>query len=91
MYPKESDQLDVYAARYSRQRDEISVAVARHIVVKPVFYAGMMVACGHADTAVGGVASATATLIQAGVLTVGLVPGIKTTRAPEESRKPRVP
>jgi phosphate acetyltransferase len=47
-------------------------------VVKPLFYGGMMVACGDADTAVGGVASATATLIQAGVLTVGLVPGIKT-------------
>ncbi len=36
-----------------------------------------MVACGDADTAVGGVASATATLIQAGVLTVGLLPGIR--------------
>jgi phosphate acetyltransferase len=38
----------------------------------------MMVACGDADTAVGGVAGATAILIQAGVLTVGLIPGIKT-------------
>ena len=37
-----------------------------------------MVACGDADTAVGGVASATSTLIQAGVLTVGLAPGIET-------------
>jgi phosphate acetyltransferase len=45
---------------------------------KPLFYGGMMVAAGDADTAVGGVASATATLIQAGVLTVGLLPGIKT-------------
>jgi len=43
-----------------------------------LFYAGMMVACGDADTAVGGVAGATAILIQAGVLTVGLIPGIKT-------------
>ena len=76
--PKESDQLDVYADSYSRQREGISVAVARHVVVKPLFYGGMMVACGDADTAVGGVASATATLIQAGVLTVGLAPGIKT-------------
>ena len=75
---KESDKLDSYAQRYSRQREGISVAVARRIVVKPLFYAGMMVACGDADTAVGGVACATATLIQAGVLTVGLAPGIKT-------------
>ena len=76
--PKKSDKLGVYAERYSRKRDGISVAVAKHIVVKPLFYAGMMVACGDADTAVGGVASATATLIQAGVLTVGLLPGIRT-------------
>lgn len=76
--PKESDRLSAYAETYSRQRDGISVAVARHIVVKPLFYAGMMVACGDADVVVGGVASATTTVIQAGVLTIGLLPGIKT-------------
>ncbi len=76
--PKQSDKLDAYAEKYSRRREGISPAVARRIVVKPLFYAGMMVACGDADTAVGGVAGATAILIQAGVLTVGLAPGIKT-------------
>ena len=76
--PKKSDKLDVYAERYSRQRDGISVAVAKHVVVKPLFYAGMMVSCGDANAVVGGVASATVTVIQAGVLTVGLIPGIKT-------------
>jgi len=76
--PKESNKLDFYAEKYSDQREGISVDVARHVVVKPLFYGGMMVACGDADTAVGGVASATSILIQAGVLTVGLVPGIQT-------------
>jgi len=76
--PKESDKLDFYAEKYSSQREGISVEVARHVVVKPLFFGGMMVACGDADTAVAGVASATATLIQAGMLTVGLVPGIRT-------------
>jgi len=76
--PKLSEKLDAYAEKYSRQREGITPAVARHIVVKPLFFAGMMVACGDADTAVGGVASATTVLIQAGVLTVGLIPGIKT-------------
>ncbi|GAF83521.1 unnamed protein product [marine sediment metagenome] len=76
--PKESEKLDVYAEKYSRQREGISPAVARRIVVKPLFHAGMMVACGDADAFVGGVASATSILIQAGVLTVGLSPGIKT-------------
>ena len=76
--PKESDKLDFYAEEYSRRRDGISVAVAKRIVVKPMFHAGMMVACGDADAVVGGVASATSILIQAGVLTVGLSTGIKT-------------
>ncbi len=76
--PKKSDKLDAYAEQYSRHRKDISPAVARRIVVKPVFFVGMMVACGDADTAVGGVDTTTSILIQAGVLTVGLIPGIKT-------------
>ncbi len=76
--PQSNPKLDVYAEQYSRRRKGITPAIARHVVCKPLFYGGMMVACGDADTAVGGVASATATLIQAGVLTVGLLPGIKT-------------
>jgi len=76
--PKQNDKLDFYAEKYSRNREGISPAVAKRIVAKPLFYAGMMVSCGDADTAVGGVAGATATLIQASVLTVGLIPGIKT-------------
>ncbi|UCG57544.1 MAG: phosphate acetyltransferase [Phycisphaerales bacterium] len=75
--PKESDRLDAYAERYSRQREGIEVTIARRIVVKPLFYAGMMVACGDADAVVGGVAGATATVIQAGVLTIGLTPTIE--------------
>ncbi|OHB67787.1 MAG: phosphate acetyltransferase [Planctomycetes bacterium RBG_13_60_9] len=76
--PQANGKLDVYAQQYSARRQGITPAVARNVVRKPLFYAGMMVASGDADTAVGGVASATATLIQAGVLTVGLLPGIKT-------------
>jgi len=76
--PKESDKLELYAERYSGYREGISVEVARRIVSRPLFFGGMMVACGDADTAVGGVASTTTTWIQAGVLTVGLAAGIKT-------------
>jgi len=76
--PQTDERLGVYAERYCCRRQGITPPVARHVVCKPLFYGGMMVACGDADTAVGGVASATATLIQAGVLTVGLLPGIRT-------------
>lgn len=74
--PKTSDKLGSYAETYSSQRDDIPVPVAKRIVSKPLFYGGMMVACGDADAGVGGAASASATVIQAGVLTVGLAPGM---------------
>ena len=75
--PGHSDNLNAYIEKYIKGRDSISASVAKRMVTKPLFYAAMMVACGDADAAVGGVASATATLIQAGVLTIGLAPGIK--------------
>ena len=76
--PKESPKLDAYARRYIEGRDDITEGIARRMVAKPLFFAGMMVACGDADAAVGGVATATATVIQAGALTIGLIEGIKT-------------
>ena len=76
--PKQSDKLNVYAEKYLGQRDDISLNIARRMVVKPVFYAGMMVSAGDAHATVGGVANATATLIQAGVLAIGLMDKIET-------------
>ncbi len=76
--PTQSDKLDGYIEKYVRARSGISAAAAKRILTKPLFYAAMMVACGDADAAVGGVASATAVFIQAGVLIVGLASGIKT-------------
>ena len=76
--PRESDKLDAYVEKYIEARDDISAGTARRILTKPLFYAAMMVACDDVDTAIGGVASATATVIQAATLTVGLAPGVKT-------------
>lgn len=76
--PGASDKLDAYVEKYIGRRDDISAAVAKRMVIKPLFYGGMMVTSGDADATVGGAASATSTLIQAATLTVGLMPGIKT-------------
>jgi len=76
--PRESDKLDAYVEKYIEARDDVSAGMARRILTKPLFYAAMMVACDDADTAIGGAASATATVIQAASLTVGLAPGVKT-------------
>ena len=75
--PAESDELDRYAAVYVGDR-KLKPAIARRMVRKPLFYGGMMVACEDADTMVAGVANATATVIQAGALTVGYAEGIGT-------------
>jgi phosphate acetyltransferase len=56
----------------------VKLGIARRMVKKPLFYGGVMVAEGDADTMVAGVAHATATVIQAGALTIGLSPGIET-------------
>jgi phosphate acetyltransferase len=76
--PRDNDKLDEYAKAYIEGRDDLPLAVARRVVNKPAFCGGMMVACGHADAMVGGAASATATMIQSGTLTVGLMEGLKT-------------
>jgi phosphate acetyltransferase len=75
--PASSDDLDRYAAVYRADRN-LKESIAVRMVRKPLFFAGMMVACGDADTMVAGVSNATATVIQAGVLTVGYAPGIQT-------------
>ena len=76
--PKESDKIAEYTAKYLEGRDDISEGIARRMVTKPLFYAGMMVKCGDADTMIAGAASATASVIQAGVLAVGMADGINT-------------
>lgn len=76
--PRENDKLTAYAEQYSLRREGISVSVAKRIVSKPLAYAGMMAASGDADAVVGGIAGATTSVIQAGVLTIGLADGINT-------------
>lgn len=75
--PGESDKLDEYTAAYVQGRD-LNPKVAKRMVKRPLYFGGMMVARGDADTMVAGVATPTAFVIQAGVLTVGLAPGINT-------------
>lgn len=74
---KSNDFLERYTEAYLRRRD-VKPGIAARMVKKPLFFGGMMVAEGDADTMVAGVAHATATVIQAGVLTIGMQEGIAT-------------
>ncbi len=75
--PTESNCFDAYVAAYAESRN-LKESVAKRMVARPVFYGGMMVRQGDADTMVAGVCTATANVIQAGALTVGYAPGITT-------------
>ena len=75
--PSEHPQLQHYAQSYRSGRN-LKAPIALRMVRKPLFFGGMMVACGDADAMVAGVSNATATVIQAGVLTVGYAEGMQT-------------
>ena len=73
-----SDRLDAYAAVYLQGRPDTNPRVARRLATKPLFHAGLMVRTGDADAMVAGAATTTARVIEAGMLTIGLAPGIDT-------------
>ena len=75
--PAESNKLEVYAKTYSRNRN-LDPEIARRVVKRPLYYAGMMVAQGDVHTMVAGVSHVTALVISAGMLTVGLAEGVET-------------
>jgi phosphate acetyltransferase len=75
--PRNDERTEAYVRAYVERRD-VKEGIARRMVRKPLFFGGMMVAQNDAHTMVAGVAHATATVIQAGALTIGLSPGIET-------------
>lgn len=75
--PREEIRLEKYADDYAAVRG-VKVGVAKKLVRKPLSFAGMMLKTGNADGMVAGVASATASVIQAASLTVGFQEGLST-------------
>ena len=73
-----SEQAERYAGVYLKARPEANPKIARRLAAKPLFRAGLMVAAGDADAMLAGVTVATARVIEAGMMTVGLAPGIAT-------------
>jgi phosphate acetyltransferase len=73
-----SRDVDRYAALYREGRPDASEAVARRLAAKPLFHAGLMVKAGDADAMIAGVANPTARVIEAGMMTIGLAPGMVT-------------
>jgi phosphate acetyltransferase len=73
-----AERLDQYAELYLAGRPDSGAKVARRLVTKPLYYAGMMVKAGDADAMLAGVAHPTARILEAGMMTIGLAQGIQT-------------
>jgi phosphate acetyltransferase len=74
--PGASPHLDRYAQIYFEQRRARGVALdeARATSAKPLYFAALMVAAGHADGSVGGAANTTAETVRAALHCIGLAP-----------------
>ena len=71
--PETSPRLGAYAELYPG-----NPKIAQRAVRKPLIHAGMMVKAGDADAMLAGVANPSARVIEAGLMTIGLAPGIRT-------------
>ena len=69
--PKTDPRIDDYAALWPG-----NPKIARRAVRKPLLHAGMIVRAGHAEAMLAGVSHPTARVIEAGLMTVGLAPGV---------------
>lgn len=72
------DQLEQLAEVYRSARPDTNLRIARRFAAKPLFRAGLMVRRGDADAMVAGAMTTTARVIEAGMMTIGLAPGIAT-------------
>ena len=93
--PRTSDAMDAYASLYVEGRPKANERVARRLLARPLFYAAMAVRAGDADALVAGASQPTARVIEAGLMSVGLAPGISTPSsffimAPREGGAPLV-
>ena len=76
--PSTGDALDAYASLYVQGRPKANERVAKRLLARPLFYAAMAVKAGDADALVAGASQPTARVIEAGLMSVGLAPGIST-------------
>jgi phosphate acetyltransferase len=67
-----------YIAIVRARRPFFSNAMAARLLSRPLYRAGAMLACGDVDAMVAGASNPTGRVIEAGLLTVGLAPGVAT-------------
>ena len=76
--PADAERLGRYARLYRQGRPNVSEKVAARVVRRALVYGGAALVAGDADCMVAGADNATASVISAAMLTVGLAEGIST-------------
>src|ERR1700761_5168279 len=74
--PRGDRRLESYGAACAALRENMTPAIGARLVAKPLYFAGMMVRQGDAQAMVAGAANPTRRVIEAGLMTIGLAPGI---------------
>ncbi len=74
--PRSDTRVKAYADAVAAARHSMTPAMAARLVAKPLYFGGMMVKQGDADAMVAGCTNPTRRVIEAGLMTVGLAPGI---------------
>lgn len=76
--PETDAGLSSLAAAVSAGREKMTAAMAQRLLRRPLYFGGALVAAGEAAAMVAGVANPTKRVIEAGLMTVGLAPGVAT-------------
>jgi phosphate acetyltransferase len=74
--PRSDARLQSYGTVLTKTRESMTPAMATRLISKPLYFGGMMVREGDADAMVAGCANPTRRVIEAGLMTTGLAPGI---------------
>jgi phosphate acetyltransferase len=76
--PESDDAVPQLAMHIARTRERMNERTATRLVRKPLYFGGALVAVGHAEALVAGVANPTRRVIEAGLMTIGTAPGMST-------------
>jgi phosphate acetyltransferase len=76
--PRTDPELEKFAELVASSREKMSPEMAARLMLRPLYFGGMMVRHGAADTMVAGVSTPTRRVIEAGMMTIGMAPGIET-------------
>ncbi len=76
--PETDAAVGTLAATVTAGREKMTARMAERLLRKPLYFGGALVAAGEAAAMIAGVANPTRRVIEAGLMTVGLAPGVAT-------------